>query len=291
MRSIENARRSRYVAFAVLIAASLIIWWQPGYSAVKLALSNDAYTHILLVLPVSLLFIYFEHDRVRPDTSTRKWHGCVLLIVALLIRSISALHLSSGLSWNMFGLVLWWLGVIAFCFGVKGIQSLLFPLGFLFLVVPLPEGIVNGLTRFLQHKSAVAASMLFNAAGVPVARQETMLTIPGLYIEVARECSSIRSSTMLVVITLVLAQLFLVTTWRKSLLVLIAIPLSIAKNAVRIFVIAELGTRVDPAYLHGRLHHDGGIVFLLLALMVVVLLLWILRATERPGHVTATAGA
>jgi exosortase/archaeosortase family protein len=85
---------------------------------------------------------------------------------------------------------------------------------------------------------------------------------------------------MLVVTSMVLAHLFLRSFWRKALVVLVAIPLSIAKNGVRIFTIAMLGTRVDPGFLHGNLHHHGGIVFFLLALFAVVLLLWFLSRTE-----------
>jgi exosortase/archaeosortase family protein len=88
-----------------------------------------------------------------------------------------------------------------------------------------------------------------------------MLSIPGLDIEVARECSSIRSSLMLVVTTMILAHLFLRSWWRKALLVGAAIPLSVAKNGLRIVTIAELGTRIDPGFLSGKLHHNGGILF------------------------------
>jgi exosortase len=287
---IESLPRSRYIEFFLLIAASLIIWYQPCLTTVKLALSSDAYTHILLIVPVSLAFAYFDRNSVHTQFSGRPWHSYVALMLAVAMRSISALHvLPLGEWWNMLALVIWWIGVVVFCFGAKTFQSFFFPLCFLFLIIPLPESVVNWLTDFLQHKSAVAASILFNLAGVPVSRQDIVLSIPGLDIEVARECSSIRSSTILVVITVVLAQLFLLTPWRKALLVLLAIPLSIAKNAIRIFVIAELGTKVDPGYLHGKLHHDGGVIFLVLALVVVILLLWVLRTTERPTQVRAAA--
>jgi exosortase/archaeosortase family protein len=86
---------------------------------------------------------------------------------------------------------------------------------------------------------------------------------------------------MLFVVTLTLAQLFLRTSWRKTLLVLAVIPLSVAKNAVRIITIAELGTRVDQSFLDGRMHHHGGIVFLGLALLGIVVLLWVLRKCEK----------
>ncbi|HXZ32575.1 MAG TPA: archaeosortase/exosortase family protein [Terriglobales bacterium] len=87
---------------------------------------------------------------------------------------------------------------------------------------------------------------MFRAVGVPVTPDGIMLSIPNLNIEVARECSSIRSNLMLVVTTMVLAHLFLRSWWRKALLVVAAIPLSVAKNGLRIFTIAELATRVDP---------------------------------------------
>jgi exosortase/archaeosortase family protein len=110
-----------------------------------------------------------------------------------------------------------------------------------------------------------------------------MLAIPGLDIDVTAECSSIRSSLMLLVTTMVLAHLLLGKTWRKVVVVALAIPLSVAKNGLRIFIIGMLGSRVDPAYLTGRLHRHGGIVFFLIALGAIFILLWFFRRGEERG--------
>ena len=101
-------------------------------------------------------------------------------------------------------------------------------------------------------------------------------------IEVARECSSIRSSVMLLVASMVLAQVSLRSPWSKAAVIAVTVPLSIAKNALRIVTLSMLGTRVDPGYLTGRLHYRGGIVFFMISLAVLVLLLWILRRIEEP---------
>jgi exosortase/archaeosortase family protein len=85
---------------------------------------------------------------------------------------------------------------------------------------------------------------------------------------------------MLVITTMVLAHLLLRSWWRKAVLIVAAVPLSIAKNGLRIFVIAELGTRVDPGYLDGTLHHHGGIVFFGISLVAMIVLLSILKRTE-----------
>jgi exosortase len=128
----------------------------------------------------------------------------------------------------------------------------------------------------------VASQWLFLLFRVPVARDGTVLMIPGLDIDVTSECSSIRSSLMLLVTTMVLAHLLLNKIWRKVLVIVVAIPVSIAKNGLRIFTIGMLGSRVDPEYLTGRLHRHGGIVFFLIALAVIFFLLCLLRR-ERPA--------
>jgi hypothetical protein len=45
-----------------------------------------------------------------------------------------------------------------------------------------------------------------------------------------------------------------------------------------------LGTRIDPGFLHGSLHHNGGILFFLLALFVVLLWMWWLNRGENRSN-------
>jgi exosortase len=184
------------------------------------------------------------------------------------------------LSIEMLALVTSWIAAFLACFGAQVARSFLFPLGFLFGLVPMPQAVVDVIIKLLQVGSAVTAYLLFAMAGVPVSRNGVLLTIPSLTVEVAKECSSIRSSLMLIIATIVLAHLFLKSPWRKVLVVAIAIPLSVAKNGLRIFTIVMLGTRVDPGYLTGRLHHQGGVIFLAVSLLAVGIALWIMHRTE-----------
>jgi exosortase len=218
------------------------------------------------------------------EEPSRGWAGTILLAAALLFRGLAWkldwLSAGGSLFLGMLGLVFWWIGSVILCLGARIARFVAFPLCFLLLVAPLPERALDWITVSLQDQSAVASELLFRAARVPVERDGVVLSIPQLDIEVARECSSIRSSTMLFVATLVLANLFLRSWWRQLLLAAISIPLGVAKNAVRIFTIIELGTRVDPGYLNGTLHHNGGVVFFGFGLLVVAGLLWRLRLGE-----------
>ena len=77
---------------------------------------------------------------------------------------------------------------------------------------------------------------------------------------------------------------FALSTWRKVLVLAVAIPLSVAKNGLRIFVLAMLTTRVDRSFITGRLHHQGGIIYFLIALATIVLLIWVARRSEQKSR-------
>lgn len=279
---VTSRNKKSQIACAALATLGVALWWQPILSTVRLALSSDAHTHILLIIPLSIALIYLERHQMAVIDPSGIGSGLALLAAAGFLRLFTTWHeLSSSasvkLAVSMLALVIWWIGSVVACFGLRILRSHLFPLFFLLLLVPVPNTVVTAATEALQDSSAISTEILFQMARVPVMRHGVALSIPGLDIEVSKECSSIRSSTMLIVITLIFAHLFLRSGWRKTLLVLMAVPLSVAKNAVRIFTIAELATRVDPAYLDGKLHHHGGVIFLGLAVMVTVVLLWILR--------------
>jgi exosortase len=270
---------------AILLAVSLLCGWRVLIDTFALSLRNDEYTYILLILPVSVVLIFLERRSLRKMATLSIRTGTALLAIAALTTCLAWgwsawLAPDALLSMRMFALVLWWVGAFVLCYGSEAARSLLFPLLFLFGMVPFPQSVVNVIVALLQQWSAWAAHMFFAGFGVPVVQNGVVLAIPGLTVQVAEECSSIRSSSMLLVTTMVLAQLLLRSPWRKALMIGLAIPLSVAKNGLRIFTIAMLGTRVDPGYLTGELHRQGGIVFFGIALIVVLALLWIFRKGE-----------
>lgn len=295
-----------FLVFAALSAIAVAIWWTPLLSLFSLALRDEQYTHILLILPVSAVLLFAQWQ-------SRDWElytgfsgrsagaGAAMLFIALLVAvSLRWKGLSSAdtplaldmLALSTLALVAWWMGAFVLCFGIGGFRRSFFPLCFLLWLVPFPPFMLDPIVNLLQRGSAASAHWFFAATGFPVQQRGLLLHIPNLTLEVAPECSSIRSSMMLLVTTMVVAQLLLVSFWRKAVVVALAIPLSVAKNGLRIFVIGALTTKVDPGFMTGRLHRRGGVIFLTIALLAIFLILWILRRGENPqARVSARAPA
>jgi exosortase len=273
--------------FLILFLLCLFVGWHAFADTLALAWHNDQYTHILLILPISGWLIYLNKPAAKPLGALKFRVGGVIILSFVLTLTGVMWYLRSlppdlRTSLLMFALVASWVASFVLCFGFQTSRSLLFPLLFLFWLIPFPDRILGGIVDCLQKGSARVAQMLFAAADVSAVRSGFTLIVPGITIEVAKECSSVRSSLMLLVTTMVLAHLFLRSFRRQVLITAVAVPLSVAKNGLRIFTIVMLGTRVDPGFLTGRLHHHGGVVFFIIALAGELLLLLILHRAESP---------
>jgi exosortase len=137
--------------------------------------------------------------------------------------------------------------------------------------------------------SAWITGALFDLLGVPSLRDGLVFHLPRVSIEVAKECSGIRSSMVLLILALVIVHFCLKKFWTKVLFVAIGLFMMILKNGIRIATLTLLAIYVDPGFLYGRLHRQGGITFFLLALLLLLPVLRLLQRSEsldaRNSHV------
>jgi len=286
-RHLTNSSIRHGVFFLSVVAASVISW--PSLrTLIVAAYNNDQYTHTLLILPISLYLIATKLKSTSVSARYRTTLGLIVVLAALLIGTAGlhafAVSQDYKLSISVFALVLCWLGLVIAAYGLQVFKSLLFPLLFLLLMVPLPPPVMDKIIYGLQTASLHATSALFKVAGVPVQANGFVLSLPGLDIEVARQCSGIRSSIVIIIAGLIVQYCCLRSTWTRVIFVASVVPLAIAKNTVRIFTLSVLAMRVSPEFLEGRLHHSGGIVFFLLTLAALLLWLKVLQRLEGWEH-------
>ena len=280
---------ARHALFAAFIVASGIITWKVWVALALYAFHDDSYSHILLIPLISFFVIYAARDIVFVETQTSIGLGATLVVLGLSAFWLASRHSYVGedrphLFQASLSIVVMWTGGFLLCYGSRAARAALFPLMFLMLMVPLPDAILARVIHLLQEGSTEIAFLIFKAAGVPVFRQGFVLSLPTVTIEVASECSSIRSSIALLITCIVAAHFLLRTTWRAWLFAALVIPLSVIKNGIRIATLTLLSIYVDPRFLTGSLHRDGGFVFFFLALAMLWPVLLLLQKSERRGQ-------
>src|SRR5690348_3292818 len=149
----------RSVFFLTLCLISLIIWWAPITITLLLAWKDDQYTHILIIVPISAALIFLERRKLESFPISRNdivasigMFLAALIFFFLAKRAINAADIQ--LSFFMAGLVLWLLASFIVCFGLESFWHFIFPLCFLFWIVPWPGALLDFVITALQHYSA-----------------------------------------------------------------------------------------------------------------------------------------
>ena len=281
IRSKSDREVLRHACFLGLAGLSAIVFRRALWTVIGSSLDVDKYSHILLVAPVSAALLYLARKKVLAQVSYSKAGGFVLLLLLAAFAYAStqsdAFSESGYLSLSFLFFVSWCLAAFVCCYGVAAFRAAPFPLLFSLLMVPLPDGVLERIIAALQNGSADATCLLLQAAHIPYVRNGVVLDLPKVSIYIAEECSGIRSSMVLLLSTLVLGHLYLKRGWTQALLALAAFPLTLARNGLRIFVLSTLGMYVDPSFLSGRLHRDGGFIFFAIAFAGILLLIWLFQ--------------
>ena len=205
----------------------------------------------------------------------------VLIAYWLILRSRWKLMEDDYLAVMMISFLLLFFGVCGRFLGREMLRATAFPLGMLIFMVPIPAFFMPAIDSFLQHGSAAAAQAFFILSDTPYLRNGLVFQLSDITIQVARECSGIQSSMVLLITGLVAGYLFLRSPWNRALLALLMIPLGLLRNGFRVFTIGELCVHIGPQMIDSPIHHQGGPIFFALSLVPLFILLVVLQKFER----------
>jgi exosortase C (VPDSG-CTERM-specific) len=276
----NHRKRWRFWSGACFAIVLLAAFAQPLLALVNYAAGSELYSYILLVPFVSAYLLYLRRDQL-----PKKYVADLPLAIVSLAAGVgvvaftySSIGLAPADNGHLVLLTLSFLCFLAaggfFFFGRGWMRSATFPLAYLIFMVPMPDAMADALETASKYASAEVANLFFHLSGTPFLRAGLIFQLPNIAIEVAQECSGIRSSWVLLMTSILAANLFLKTRWRRFALVAFVIPLAILRNGFRILVIGLLCVNVGPQMIHSLIHRRGGPLFFMLSLIPFFLVLW-----------------
>ena len=281
------ARHARFAAMALL---AILLYRGPLLTLYRTALHNETYTHILLVPLVSVFFFWTERNRIfrggYGSSMAAKVAGFIMAVAATAAFTLSGsmagrLTENDLLSLKILSFIVVLTGIFIATYGYRVYRRALFPSLFLLFMVPFPTLLLDRSIAFLQWGSKELSYDILSLVGVPILKSGYVFQLPGITIEVARECSGIRSSIALFLTALIAGHMFLKRPRAKIILLVLVVPFVIIKNSVRISTLALLAVYVDKRWItDSLLHHEGGFVFFLIALLLMFPFLVLLRKYE-----------
>ena len=275
-----------WLVFLVWLALCFLLFYRTLEALVRYSIAHDDASHILLIPLIVTWLFYTERAKlsrsigVALDIFPATLFGLAASLLLILNLRQAVPQPDVSLSLRAASLVLVLISGFVAVFGRKSAGKVWFSLAFLGFAIPLPEWLLNGCIYVLQYASAAVAGLIFDWSGLPVLREGLVFRLSGFNIEVAKECSGIRSSIALVILAVLVAHFALTKLWKKVLFVMAGLVVMAVKNGVRMATLTILATSVDLSFLSGKLHHQGGVVFFLFGLALLAPVYWLLRRGE-----------
>lgn len=286
--------RARALALlpAVLTAlAFVVLFAQPMYLLVRDWWTLPEAGHGLLLAPVAIWLAW--KSGIRPDARGDVALGVFMLVLAVIIR------FAAGLAAELFtmraSVVLALGGLTVYHYGFRQLLRWWLPFLLACLSIPLPELITQALALPLQFKASQMGAALLRWREIPVLLTGNVIRLPGHELFVTEACSGLRSLTALLALAVLMGGLMFKHPITRVLLVLLAIPIAIVINGVRVFMTGFLVYFVDPKLGEGFMHlTEGWLLFLVSLASIGALARLGVKAEQfvrrgRPMEVTADA--
>jgi len=285
-RQSARALTRRHLSYAFAMIVSVGMYWNTLKTLTSLSLHSDVFTYASAVPVLSAWLIYLERKRIFREVRYDVGTGTALLLLALALAYWSRRHSGwlspeGSLSLVILSLVALWMGLFVICYGTKTFRAATFQMLFLVLMVPIPQSLLERAIFLMRVGSAQMAGFLFRLAGVPAFQDGFRFALPGIDLEVAEQCSGIRSGLALLITSLLMGHLFLRSSWRKFWLILAAIPVTIFKNGLRIVTISWLSVHPNLDFLTFYMHRYGGIPFSFLGIALLGFLVTLMIQSEK----------
>ena len=162
-------------------------------------------------------------------------------------------------------------GIVILFLGWNYFRAVLFPLGFLILMIPIPAIVFNQVTFPLQLLASRVAATVLPWTGVPVLREGNVIVLPTMALEVAEACSGIRSLMSLITLAVIYGYLMEKRTSVRVLLAVVSVPIAVLANSVRIIGTGLLVQYWDPDKAEGFFHLSWGWIIFVISLLMLYL--------------------
>ena len=237
-------------------------WGRPDYS----------YGYIIPL--VSLYLIWEKRRELHGLPSVPSWAGYFALAPGL------ALFWLGELSGEFFSLYLsLWLVVVGLCWVTLGWNKLKV-IGFALLIAlamfPPPHFISDGITLRLKLISSKIGVWMLQAYGMSAYREGNVIDLGFTQLQVVDACSGLRYLFPLLIMGLLLAYFYKAAWWKKVVLVISTVPLTIITNSLRIAMTGVLYEIWGPAVAEDFFHGFSGWLIFIFGLGVLLVEMWVL---------------
>jgi exosortase D (VPLPA-CTERM-specific) len=274
---------SQSLALLAVLAALLYVGFDKAIAFMVGQWNMDEFSHGYLIPFIAAFLVWQRRTSLLQLEFDGSWVGVLVLIAGI------ALDIAGRLAalWPLqhLALLIVLCGLVLSLAGWKALTILRVPLGILIFMIPLPNLLLNALSAQLQLISSTIGVGLMRLAGVSVFLEGNVIDLGTYRLEVAEACSGLRYLLPLMTLGFLMACFYRAALWKRAVVFLSSVPVTLLMNSVRIAAIGIMVDRWGLGMAEGVLHQVQGWMMFMLStaiLMLEIVLLTKLGRDRRP---------
>ncbi len=241
----------------------------------RIWINDENYSHGILVPAVSVFLIWKKRYAIFAHPLVGTWWGSAFLLGGLALYIVGEL----ATLYVLLHVSLWCIlvGLVVSLLGTSATRAMAFPFVYLLTAIPLPQFLYQNLSAKLQLVSSSLGVGCLQIIGVTAFQDGNVIDLGPIQLQVIDACSGLRYLFPLAAIALLCAYLFQDRMWKRVVLFLSSIPISILLNGFRIGMIGVLIDRYGQASAEGFYHLFEGWILFMVSLAILIAEMWFLR--------------
>nr|WP_319392943.1 VPLPA-CTERM-specific exosortase XrtD [uncultured Desulfobacter sp.] len=237
--------------------------------------ARDDYSHGMLMPFIILYLLWEKKDYFGAIPGKMAWHGFLLFIPGLCLYWMGELAGEYFMLYFSFWLIIVGLGWIQM--GMEKIKVIWFPLIMSLAMFPLPSFLNVKLTFQLRLMSSKLAVLMMQAYGMSAFREGNVIDLGFTKLQVVDACSGLRYLFPMIILSILIAYFYKARLWKKILLILSSIPLTVITNAFRIALTGILSKYFGSKVVEGFFHDFEGWLIFMVTLGVLLGEMWVMN--------------
>lgn len=223
--------------------------------------TKEEYGYGYIIPFITLFLIWQRKDLLAKQAFKPTYLAVPLLLISgglYFMGTVSTTHTLS-----QYALVLTLLSLAYGLLGWDTFKIVAIPIAVLFFMVPLPPFIYNNLSGKLQLISSELGVAVIRSFGISVYLEGNVIDLGAYKLQVVEACSGLRYLFPLVSLSFIAAYLYRVETWKRVIIFLSSVPITVLMNSFRIGVIGVLVEYYGIEQAEGFLHDfEGWFIFM-----------------------------
>jgi len=266
----------------LLILLMTLMYWEVYLDLFRIWSNQEEYSHGFMIPLVSAYFIWQKKDLILTEQSQSTLLSFCFVFLALATYFVGTI---GDLFFLLrFSLIFLLIGLALLFVGYKSTKTMLIPILLLIFSFPLPPVIESSLTIKLQLLSSQLGVFIIRACNISVYLEGNVIDLGSYQLQVVEACSGLRYLFPLMSLAFICAYLYQVSFWKRTVVFLTSIPITLFMNSFRIGVIGILVEYWGTAAAEGFIHDFEGWIVFMACFAILFLEMWLLSWQERKNR-------